>query len=494
MGAFRSLMFMLLFCVSSAHAILVTENAQFRLYYATTVGYVTMDGTTHASLNLQAGVYRCGNDLFGGDPAYGKVKACSYPDQIAGQCPVGYVWDEPSLTCIPPSSPDNVCSSLGDLGSSSSKWLYKGDTIGTCRGGCLFIGESVGYDKASGYSIVWGKLYNQGVSCTETTDTPQPYPADSPDKPSDAPHAGEKGFCPGQVNGVTVWVKCSSTTDNTSSKVSDSTTNTSSSGGAGTTSSSSTGGTSSTKCDGSNCTTTSKQTVINPDGSKTEKETTSTVPQSDYCKSNPLSAACKSSSWSGDCASGFSGDGDAVQVANRASQHIQPPPGGLRVEHLGVAFEPRHQPVITPLLQPSQPRVIVDLTNRPRRMMRNLVGCPPDRPPRVHQPPVSVVERLDPAARNCRSGKERSSRSSEWFDVATGVAQRLPDEGRGTAFPTEVGEWGFQGHRRSSSSICSPHVVQYQPGYCSHPYGGTRLPGSNSTTSWAHVVGSVSAL
>lgn len=233
-------------------------------------------------------------------------------------CPAGYNITGGGDACLKEitRSPDEICAMLGDLGGPGSKWLYKGSGLSTCRGDCVFIPESSGYDKTTGYTIAWGPLINQGISCGNTVETESTGYADSePDKPADAPHAGEKGYCPGQYNGATVWVKCASTTENTATKAAESTTSTASGATSGSTSTTTSGGTSTTKCDGATCTTTNKQTTFNADGSKTEKETTSTVPQSDYCKSNPSAAACKSSSWSGDCASGFSGDGDAVQVA-----------------------------------------------------------------------------------------------------------------------------------------------------------------------------------
>lgn len=233
-------------------------------------------------------------------------------------CPAGYTMTGGGDACLKEisRSPDEICASLGNLGGPGSKWIYKGSGLSTCRGDCVFIPESSGYDKTSGYTIAWGPLINQGISCGSTPDVESTGYSDSePDKPADAPHAGEKGYCPGQVNGATVWVKCASTTENTSTKAAETTTNTASGAASGTSSTTTSGGSSTTKCDGVNCTTTSKQTQFNADGTKTEKESTSTVPQSDYCKSNPTAAACKSSSWSGDCAAGFTGEGDAVQVA-----------------------------------------------------------------------------------------------------------------------------------------------------------------------------------
>lgn len=300
-----------LFRASPSFALTVTEGQFFWVLGIITVKY----GVPGKYIDV---VFTPGNGTYqscsaSSDPAPGVVKHCIVPPQ---DCNSEQQASLPQGACTDANPADKVCASLGDLGTSSSKWLYKGSGLSTCRGDCVFIPESSGYDKVTGYTIAWGKLINQGISCgTTSQNEPVGYSDADQDKPADAPHAGEKGYCPGQVNGVTVWVKCSVTTDSTSSKSTDSTTNTPASGGVGTSSSSSTGVDSRTTCDGSNCTTTSKQTTVNADGSKTEKETTSTVPQSDYCKSNPNAVACKSSSWSGDCAAGFSGDGDAVQVA-----------------------------------------------------------------------------------------------------------------------------------------------------------------------------------
>lgn len=226
----------------------------------------------------------------------------------------GQVYPSDPGTCQ--ANPDQVCASLGDLGSSSSKWVYKGDALSTCRGDCVFIPESSGYDKVSGYTIAWGKLINQGVSCGNTTDVePTGFGENDPDKPTDAPHAGEKGYCPGTYNGATIWVKCSSTNETT--KTDNTTTKTETNGGSSTTGTTTTSTTSKTSCDGSNCTTTTTTTTTNPDGTKTDKSETTSQAQADYCTRNPNATACKrpEGSFGGSCTAGFSCEGDAVQCA-----------------------------------------------------------------------------------------------------------------------------------------------------------------------------------
>ena len=251
---------------------------------------------------------------------YPTTAACnqsSIPDRVAftftgtNTCQVP---DSLVVACQP--NADQVCSQLGDLGSSSSKWLYKGNSLSTCRGDCVFIPESSGYDKTTGYTIAWGKLINQGLSCGSTADTESKGYSDSdPDKPADAPHAGEKGYCPGTYNGATIWVKCSSTNETT--KTDNTTTKTETNGGSSTTGTTTTSTTSKTSCDGSNCTTTTTTTMTNPDGTKTDKSETTSQAQADYCTRNPNATACKrpEGSFGGSCTAGFSCEGDAVQCA-----------------------------------------------------------------------------------------------------------------------------------------------------------------------------------
>lgn len=233
-------------------------------------------------------------------------------------CPSGYTRSGDGAYCLKEItlSPDQVCASLGDLGSAGSKWLYKGSGLSTCRGDCVFIPESSGYDKTTGYTIAWGKLINQGLSCGSTADTESKGYSDSdPDKPVDAPHAGEKGYCPGTYNGATIWVKCSSTNETT--KTDNTTTKTETNGGSSTTGTTITSTTSKTSCDGSNCTTTTTTTTTNPDGTKTDKSETTSQAQADYCTRNPNATACKrpEGSFGGSCTAGFSCEGDAVQCA-----------------------------------------------------------------------------------------------------------------------------------------------------------------------------------
>lgn len=229
------------------------------------------------------------------------TNSCAFPDVLVQPCQ---------------KTADEICASLGDLGSSDSKWLYKGSGLSTCRGDCVFIPESSGYDKTTGYTIGWGKLINQGLSCGSTADTESKGYSDSdPDKPADAPHAGEKGYCPGTYNGATIWVKCSSTNETT--KTDNTTTQTQTSGSTSTTGTTSTSTTSRTSCDGSNCTTTTTTTTTNADGTKTDKTETSSKPQADFCTANPNATACKKpeGSFGGSCSAGFSCEGDAVQCA-----------------------------------------------------------------------------------------------------------------------------------------------------------------------------------
>lgn len=268
------------------------------------------------ALNTQGTFYNClAPDFFGNTSLEGAGSCPSGSTLVSGSCVCNTGLVEEDGRCVTP-DPNKVCASLGDLGSSSSKWVYKGDSLSTCRGDCVFIPESSGYDKVSGYTIAWGKLINQGLACGATADTESKGYSDSdPDKPIDAPHAGEKGYCPGTYNGATIWVKCSSTNETT--KTDNTTTKTETSGGTSSTGTTTTSTTSKTSCDGSNCTTTTTTTTTNPDGTKTDKSETTSQAQADYCTRNPNATACKKAegSFGGSCSAGFTCEGDAVQCA-----------------------------------------------------------------------------------------------------------------------------------------------------------------------------------
>ncbi len=119
----------------------------------------------------------------------------------------------------------------------------------------------------------------------------------------------KSGKCPGEVNGQTVWVQCSSTSEKSTS----SSTTTNPDGTTSTTSQ-----TSKTTCGAGECTTT--KTTTNPDGTATT--TSSQQDQDSYCKSNPDVALCKSSAYSATaCDATPTCQGDAIQCAMAAKQH-----------------------------------------------------------------------------------------------------------------------------------------------------------------------------
>jgi hypothetical protein len=63
-----------------------------------------------------------------------------------------------------------------------------------------------------------------------------------------------------------------------------------------------------------------------------------------------------------------------------------------------IALKPRNKTVRAPLLQPGQARVIIDLRNRPESVLGNPTRVSPQRPPYINEPPVKIIDRLDPAA------------------------------------------------------------------------------------------------
>lgn len=132
------------------------------------------------------------------------------------------------------------------------------------------------------------------------------------------PNPPPPGTCPGTVNGVTVFVPCTSGTTSggggsSTTTVSGGTTTTTASGGSGTTS-----------CVGSLCTTTTTTTVTAPGGGTTTVVVTGTTTLPDLCVTNPTNPLCnKDGSFSGSCTSAFVCKGDAVQCAIAKEQHVR---------------------------------------------------------------------------------------------------------------------------------------------------------------------------
>lgn len=188
--------------------------------------------------------------------------------------------------------------------------------ITACSGGCKVSGKSsmcVGYGTPPKTSCYVDSGSFTGAPCT-------PSPTGSPESTATAaaPTTVPKGKCPGEVNGVTVYVPCSSVSTTSSGT---NTSNVTSPDGT-TVAGSTTTSTTNTECIGGVCTTVTRTTVGAGTGTSTATGTTtsltSTEGQDEYCRKNPTAVQCKTASestFSGDCAAAFSGTGDALSVA-----------------------------------------------------------------------------------------------------------------------------------------------------------------------------------
>lgn len=173
-----------------------------------------------------------------------------------------------------------------------------------------------GYRTASGktgWSVGGDKTTGTGKSCTPGSPTPSQTGPDTAQQNNNA-----SGTCPGQVNGVTVYVKCTQT----SSAGSRTNTTTDATGGTGSTTS-----TSITSCDAANtpsgqqngsCTTTTTTTSTQPNGTTSTTTTTSSQDMTSFCKLSPLDPQCRggnSSTFGGSCAAWSCDSQDAAQCA-----------------------------------------------------------------------------------------------------------------------------------------------------------------------------------
>jgi hypothetical protein len=253
----------------------------------------------------------------------------------------GSLEDYPSIavnvaTCPPLQCPNveallavarpRLVSGLSEAGAKGLARDAAKNSTATCVKGCLVVN----YDpQCGGKDGVWfcqfagGSALQQqcgdndggGILTSEGFQTKTYEPAPSPsvydDNQASAPPP--KGTCPGQVNGITIYVKCDSS-------VSASSTSTTSSVGGSATSTISSETTTSCKDGTCTSTVTGTRTVSMPDGttSSTPTNYTATLPQDDFCKSNPKDKSCltgKESSFGGTCNAGFVCDGDAATCA-----------------------------------------------------------------------------------------------------------------------------------------------------------------------------------
>lgn len=156
-----------------------------------------------------------------------------------------------------------------------------------------------------------GKVtFSGSAPCIGTTQPQEPE-----DMPAPLPETPPPGQCPGEINGVAVYVPCSNTSS--SGTKTNETTNSS-----GTTQTSETRNTTCTSA-GICTTTVTRATVVNG-GSPSTSTSTTTQPKGDFCAENPGSSECgQESSFSGTCQSAFVCQGDAVQCATAKAVNDQ---------------------------------------------------------------------------------------------------------------------------------------------------------------------------
>jgi hypothetical protein len=198
-----------------------------------------------------------------------------------------------------------------------------------CVNGCTAVGNVTTTGKLSDgasttYAIVKGTVYtgrtcSAGTPTSTVSATTQTREANCEGTACEQPdgYKYEPGKCPGEINGVTVWVRCGVESTTVTGTGTDVKGTTSTPGG---TVSVPTSSTSTTTCNATTCTTTTE--------TKTEGGTTTTKvtaePVSDKCK-DPAAAAtlavCKSTSpsaFSGACSSGFTCTGGDAAICAAA--------------------------------------------------------------------------------------------------------------------------------------------------------------------------------
>ena len=169
---------------------------------------------------------------------------------------------------------------------------------------------------ANGAITCYGSGSVTGGACTPA---PEPAAPVAPNDPAtDWPSAPPPGMCPGEINGVTGNVPCSTTATKTTST-------TNSNDGQGT----QTGKTEtkSTTCTAAGtCTTTTTTTTAVNGGTPTTSTSTTTQPKGTFCASNKGSTECgdgTGSSFGGSCQASFNCTGDAVQCATAKAVNDQ---------------------------------------------------------------------------------------------------------------------------------------------------------------------------
>ena len=235
------------------------------------------------------------------------------------RCDIGYTSTD-GRVCIP--APGSCLSKKGSpaCGSGQCVQFFKPPEKASgglvCDAQCTAAGnmlETGTLSDGSGYAIYTGAVYT-GVACTPTP-TGSGAAATTSTSPAPAPQRPPPGKCPGQINGVDVFVDCSTTSTTSTS----STTRTSGSGTA--TQSSTDTSSTNTQCSGGRCTTTTTTTPGSSSSGSSGSSPTSTTTsqdQSSFCKDNPTSPQCKAieqSTFGGSCAGAFVCTGDAAMCA-----------------------------------------------------------------------------------------------------------------------------------------------------------------------------------
>lgn len=293
----------------------------YKNHRVTTTGGAPGFGVCTADLHFtSSGAYVTTNTT----DLYGQTVAPVAPTY---SCPANSALSGTSCTCNAPNyaqnatndgcvSAQSACPPLGEIVGGTSGQQYGGGAGYT--GGLLCINSCSSYPSSSwkssdGKWYASGPLVSVGTFCTGAAEG-----GGNVEPPVLPPVMCPTGQCPGQVNGIDVCMPCS--TGVTSSTPSSTTTiagpqpsaSSPSTPVPGTTSDT---GTVKTECTGLTCTTTRQVTTSNPDGTTSTTAAIEKQTKDDYCKDHPRSALCIVSSFSGNCAGTFKGEGDALAAA-----------------------------------------------------------------------------------------------------------------------------------------------------------------------------------
>ncbi len=215
-----------------------------------------------------------------------------------------------------------VSSYSGKVGTSAT---LCNSTLGPLADGsaasCAMSGEfdMCGVTVGSTQAYCWSNsMRYTGATCV-AAGSPADAPATAPSPIGGTPGVDPppQGKCPGTVNGVAVWVSCTTIAESTPTR-----TTATSSTPAGATETVAKTGTSTTTCVNGTCTTSSTTvTSVTSAGSTTVSTTTGTtaITQGSYCTLNPNALMCggedKQSVFGGGCTSGYACTGDAIECA-----------------------------------------------------------------------------------------------------------------------------------------------------------------------------------